>query len=52
MVATKEMRPDSSTIEMERPSTPRKYSMLKALIHAKWWTSCTPPLAGSYIDQA
>src|SRR2546430_2489835 len=42
MVATKEMRPERSTIEMLRPSAPTKYSMLKVLIQVKWWTSWTP----------
>ena len=44
MTATKEMRPVRSTIEMEMPSTPTKYSMLKALIQTKWCTNCTPGL--------
>ncbi len=61
MVATNEMSPDSSTIEMDKPSTPIRYSMLKALIQVKCCTSCTPvacPLTsvpaadGSYQCQA
>ena len=35
MVATKEMSPERSTIEIESPSTPTKYSTLKALIQVK-----------------
>ena len=35
MVATKEISPLSSTMEMDRPSTPIRYSMLKALIQVK-----------------
>ena len=35
MVATKEMSPERSTIEIESPSTPTKYSTLKARIQTK-----------------
>jgi hypothetical protein len=42
MVATNEMSPESSTIEMDSPSTPIRYSTLKALIQMKCCTSCTP----------
>ncbi len=61
MVATNEMSPVSSTIEIDSPSTPIRYSTLKALIQMKCCTSCTPvacPLTmvpaavGSYQCQA
>src|SRR5512133_1278757 len=52
IVATKETRPESSTIEIESPSTPTKYSMLNWRIQTKWAESCTPVSAGLYIVQA
>src|SRR5512137_2870068 len=52
MVAMKEMRPESSTMEMEMPSAPTKYSTLKSRIQTALATSCTPPSFGSYIIQA
>ena len=60
-MATKEMSPESSTMEMERPSTPTKYSTLKALIQTARETSCipvdlpattSPAASGSYWSQA
>src|SRR5512133_1827858 len=52
IVATKEMSPDRSTIEIESPSTPTKYSMLNERIQTKCAESCTPVCAGSYICHA
>ena len=42
MVAMKEMSPERSTIEMERPSTPTNHSTLKTLIQTARCTSWTP----------